>query len=366
MPAATKNNTNMDTATTTTAGAAAGATPVVLPAQSKNPRDAARNRPAQQQAAGAVQQVYAPGYRALLEVPAAAVRHLPDPGLNVTRLVLCSNYDAAAADPEGSCPMGSRCKFVHADTRGAREKGGVHVNYAWRSAEEVTYERFRAGKVFQVAPPNGKTATDVMDSQMALKTKALGAKRRPLSHCAHYYFNRACNLGADCQFIHAVFIDPEARKYQRAPMPSQLGREHQRAKAAAAAAVPEGAAPTVTATAATTTTVTVTTATGTTNTKVATAVAPAADHRHQPQQHVRRRGSDSVDASSAEASMAQLFPTSPASSEGAPSSGSRTPLLGHSPALEGSVVSAASSASTGAVRRYRHDPYRVVAAAPCV
>ena len=213
---------------------------VVLPAQ--HPATVARRRQESRDATSntaavgnTFQQVYAPGYAALLEVPAAAVHHLPDPGLHVTRLVLCSNYDAAAADPAATCGMGARCKCVHADTRGARERGGVHVNYAWRTAEDVTYERFRPGKVLHVAPPNGKAATDVMDSQLALKTKALQAKRRPLSHCAHYYFNRACNLGAECQFVHAVFIDPSARKYQRAPMPSQLGRAHKDRPAATTA-----------------------------------------------------------------------------------------------------------------------------------
>merc|ERR1719502_2133010 len=63
-----------------------------------------------------------------------------------------------------------------------------------------------------------------MDSHMALKTQALATKRRPLTHCAHYYYNRTCNLGAECQFVHAVFVDPDAKDHQRAPVPAQLGR----------------------------------------------------------------------------------------------------------------------------------------------
>jgi len=121
--------------------------------------------------------------------------------------------------------MGARCKFVHADVTGAPTHD-IHVNYAWRSLDEVTYERYPPGEILHVAPPNSKITGDVMDAQLALKTKALQSHRRPLSHCAHYYFNRTCNLGSECRFIHAVFIDPKAKEHQRAPAPAQLGREH--------------------------------------------------------------------------------------------------------------------------------------------
>jgi hypothetical protein len=169
------------------------------------------------------QQVYAPGFKAVLNVPSKEIRHLPPASLNVTRLVLCANYDPQ--NPETSCPMGARCKFVHADATCASQHE-IHVNYAWRSLDEVAYERYPPGEILQVAPPNSKAAGDVMDSQLALKTKALQSHRRPLSHCAHYYFNRTCNLGPECRFIHAVFIDPNAKEHQRAPAPAQLGREH--------------------------------------------------------------------------------------------------------------------------------------------
>jgi hypothetical protein len=162
-------------------------------------------------------QVYAPGFRYVLNVPASRISHLPPASLNVTRLVLCANYDPKA--PETSCPMGARCKFVHADTTAAKEHA-IHVNYAWRSLDDVTYERYPTGQSLHVAPPNSKVASDTMDSSMTLRTKALSSNRRPLSHCAHYYFNRTCNLGAECRFVHAVFIDPNAKDHQRAPIPS--------------------------------------------------------------------------------------------------------------------------------------------------
>ena len=215
---------------------------LVLPAQ--HPATLARRgkAPTPPNPETTVQQVYAPGFTHVVNVKLSAVQHMPPASMNVTRLVLCTNYDAAAA--ETSCKMGSRCKFVHADTSAAA-KHEIHVNYAWRTAEAVTYERFAAGQVLEVVAPNGKAIGDVMESQMALKTKALATKRRPLSHCAHYYFNRTCNLGADCQFIHAVFIDPNAKDHARAPVPAQLGRQQQqnpgtgmRARASAPPAVP--------------------------------------------------------------------------------------------------------------------------------
>lgn len=40
----------------------------------------------------------------------------------------------------------------------------------------------------------------------------------PLSHCAHYYLRRQCDLGSDCKFIHAVYVDSTVRQlYKRAP-----------------------------------------------------------------------------------------------------------------------------------------------------
>jgi hypothetical protein len=161
--------------------------------------------------------VYTPGFASVVNLPLNAVSHLPQGPSN--RLVLCANY--SVSNPS-SCAMGSTCRFVHADTRAAKSRP-IHVNYAWRSVAEIEYECFPPGQVLRVAPPNSKIASDVMNSELVLKTKALTSQRRPLSHCAHYYFNRTCNMGPDCQFVHAVFIDPTAKLHQRAPVPSQLG-----------------------------------------------------------------------------------------------------------------------------------------------
>jgi hypothetical protein len=99
----------------------------------------------------------------------------------------------------------------------------AHVNYAWRSLDDVTYARHAAGDAVHVAAPNCGVEVDVMDSGSLIVTKALESNRRPLTHCAHYYLNRRCNLGPDCRFVHAVFVNENARPRQRAPV--QLGRE---------------------------------------------------------------------------------------------------------------------------------------------
>jgi len=89
----------------------------------------------------------------------------------------------------------------------------------------VTYERYQAGRTLHVAAPHDAATSDVMESRFALKTKALEQRFvTTLTHCAHYYFNRTCNLGSECRFVHAVFIDPQARPGQRAPPPSAMGR----------------------------------------------------------------------------------------------------------------------------------------------
>jgi len=190
--------------------------------------------------------VYTSGFKTALKIHPSAVAHLPS--VNPAYYVLCSNYDAANPKSPNSCRMGDSCKFVHADTSSAREHT-VHVNFAWQSLESCTYERFPAGKEMHVATPNCNVVVDVMDSCFVLKTKALQGATK-LTHCAHYYFNRTCNLGPDCHFVHAVYVDPTAVPGQRAPVPSQMGdgreaqlskRQREAAAASSVAATPRRA-----------------------------------------------------------------------------------------------------------------------------
>jgi hypothetical protein len=160
-------------------------------------------------------------------VPREAIRQLPRfTNKDLESYVLCPTFDprVVGAGPLGRCLLGTACQHVHADVSGLTVLS-MHVNYAWRRLSDVVYERHVAGQSVQVAPPNSRKAVDVMDTSYLLATRALTSKRRPLSHCAHYYFNRQCDLGADCRFVHAVYVDPHARPHQRAPAPVQMGRQ---------------------------------------------------------------------------------------------------------------------------------------------
>jgi hypothetical protein len=158
---------------------------------------------------------------AYFSLPATRVHQMPAKLLETETLVLCPYFNSRW--PLDSCPMGTACRLIHADTAGLKPTE-VHVNIAWRSMDQVEYPRHAAGETLHVAAPNSQNPTDIMDSSCVLVTKALSSKRRPLTHCAHYYFNRQCNLGADCRFVHAVFVDPNASFRRRAPAPVQLGR----------------------------------------------------------------------------------------------------------------------------------------------
>jgi hypothetical protein len=161
---------------------------------------------------------------AYYNIPTARVIQAPERLLPLESLVLCPAFDPAFPSLT-ECPLGAACRHVHADVTGL-PLIEVHVNYAWRSLEDVAYPRHEAGTVVQVAPPNTHRTIDAIDTGLMLRTHALSAPRRPLSHCAHYYFNRECNLGCECRFVHAVFIDSATRpcRLRRAPAPFQLGR----------------------------------------------------------------------------------------------------------------------------------------------
>lgn len=164
-------------------------------------------------------EVYTPGFAQVIHVPSSLVYHLPPRHLNITRFVLCANFSAT-----GECSLGTNCKFVHADTSKLAPQE-IHVNYAWRSLEAVTYRRAEAGHLVRVMEPNSRTQGTEIPSQRLLLTKAtsnLGSGQHqstPLAHCAHFYFSRTCHLGPRCSFVHAVYLDSTAADFQRAPVP---------------------------------------------------------------------------------------------------------------------------------------------------
>jgi hypothetical protein len=160
------------------------------------------------------------------DFPLSRIHRIP-PGLQTfEQLVLCPLYNPVHG--YDSCPLGVSCRMVHADTRGL-DDFDVHVNFAWRLLAEVTYHRYPAGESLYIAPPNSRNPTDVVDSSYVLVTRALASKRRPLTHCAHYYLNRQCNMGSECRFVHVVRIVPvnvlqQPSAAMQSPHPQQNAR----------------------------------------------------------------------------------------------------------------------------------------------
>lgn len=163
--------------------------------------------------------VYDSDFETLLSIPASQVLHRPNPALGVSRLVLCRKFNLE--NPQ-SCSKGEMCKFVHADIRKA-SRCSIHVNYAWRSLALCTYPRLPAGDEVTVLAPNERSPSEVIPSERILVTRGSTNWREhtaPLSHCAHYYFNRMCNRGKRCNFIHAVHVDPNVQgDFKHAPAP---------------------------------------------------------------------------------------------------------------------------------------------------
>jgi hypothetical protein len=166
--------------------------------------------------------VYDSDFKTLLSIPAAQVTHRPHPSLGVSRLVLCRNY---SPENPGNCTKGELCKFVHADITNA-SRCSIHVNYAWRSLDLCAYPRLPPGDELTVLAPNERQPSEVIPSERILITRGSTNWRKhttPLSHCAHYYFNRMCNRGERCNFIHAVHVDPNVQgDFKRAPAPTAV------------------------------------------------------------------------------------------------------------------------------------------------
>jgi hypothetical protein len=176
-------------------------------------------------------EVYDPDFLHVVFIPADKVVHTPPKSLGVTRLVLCRNFDEKSADAP-SCTKGPACKFVHALVEGCR-KQPIHVNYAWRSIDAVTYPRLPAGETLSILAPNERPPADEIPSERVLLTRGSANRRdgnRTMSHCAHYYFNRMCNRGERCNFVHTAYIQPNATAWQRAPAPTAVAPLHRPTK----------------------------------------------------------------------------------------------------------------------------------------
>jgi hypothetical protein len=195
---------------------------MMMHTENSNSSSSLNNSPSHPNPAGSgTIEVYGFNNVALYTIPREDIISMPsldDPSNSqIKNLQLCPNFDAkeedvaAAASSSSyspSCVNGAACKFAHARLDKAQRQE-IHVNYAYATLDDVCYESFPLpSQILQVAPPNASVATDEIPSHLVLKTAALQSSRRVISHCAHYFFNRVCNRGPECYFIHAISLMP--------------------------------------------------------------------------------------------------------------------------------------------------------------
>lgn len=166
--------------------------------------------------------VFARSGEVKLTIPKSDVHYMPDTKGAGKKPVLCARYDPHGENSdEHGCPFATTgtCRYVHADTRNAQSHV-VHVNYAYRAAEDCAYERHPAGAVFTVYLPNTAGNADcavAIPSEHALVTKCLyNDKRHVACHCAHFYYGRECHQGNKCCFAHVITLDEAAKPGKRA------------------------------------------------------------------------------------------------------------------------------------------------------
>lgn len=127
----------------------------------------------------------------------------------------------------GSCAHNEECIFVHGSMSEASSSSGaapkpIHANMKYATLDSARYPRLPPGETLNVMAPNGRPPGTQVASEFVFVTQgsllrndeSRVASRKPLSHCAHYYFNRVCNRGANCSFIHVVCVadDDEAEE----------------------------------------------------------------------------------------------------------------------------------------------------------
>ncbi|ORC92726.1 uncharacterized protein TM35_000034790 [Trypanosoma theileri] len=183
-------------------------------------------------------EVFDPNFKNMYLVPSHLVVHTPPGRTNLTRLVHCRNYKAHYS---ASCSMGDSCKFVHADVDyDTLQAQPIHVNYIWRDESLCTYRHLPSGGYLDVLLPNNKQPMERIPSERILMTQGalpfFKGKNRPVSHCAHYYFNQLCYRGERCNFIHALYVDPTiSTDFKR------VSRHHHRQRGADQAKAPPAA-----------------------------------------------------------------------------------------------------------------------------
>lgn len=168
--------------------------------------------------------IITPDFDSSVRVPRSAILHLPPADLNISRLVLCRNFDPH--HPKSSCRMHNKCKFVHLSTTLEQlsiKPQAIHVKYSWKHEDYCQYPRLDEyrGKSLQVSAPNQRAPVFSIPAERILVTQGsvkafqgaandgtVAAPGVMPSHCAHYFFNRLCLRGESCVFIHSIDVDP--------------------------------------------------------------------------------------------------------------------------------------------------------------
>jgi len=109
------------------------------------------------------------------------------------------------------CDKSISIKSDEKKTKNARR--AAHVNYTWRSLADITNPTLGPGKTINVHHPDGSDAIQVLQSETLLCTRGAEAALadgnvQPAKLCVHFVYNRICQRGARCSFIHVVRVDP--------------------------------------------------------------------------------------------------------------------------------------------------------------
>eukprot|EP00759_Apiculatamorpha_spiralis_P002735 PhF_6_TR11188/c0_g1_i1/m.18029 len=122
-----------------------------------------------------------------------------------------------------SCRRGAECPYIHSAhtdmdvASGAVSMSYVHVNYALPSVEHALYATHPPGGVLAVQEPNRAQSIHHIPTERVYCTAGsaalIASGQKPdtvVKFCAHYYLKKMCHMGERCQFIHAVFLSPQA------------------------------------------------------------------------------------------------------------------------------------------------------------
>ena len=176
-------------------------------------------------------QVFSVDRKTLYEFPENRVQHILQSTLDA--LVLCPRFAE-----NGRCSRRNACRRVHAFAKDAVSCSHPHVNFIYTMVGDCMYECHSQESLSRIVSDDESTKSDnVLGAKAAngecppppghirallkpesqfydlpiecvIKTRANIFGRRTPSICAHYFYNRRCNAGASCNFLHFVYVDP--------------------------------------------------------------------------------------------------------------------------------------------------------------